>query len=155
MPAESKSRECSGKGPNPNEQNQEIDSQNVMFSKESRGDIESGDGVEDGRVREVKEGSNKENPRRMTTGKGEMVNRNDGVVGVVVGVERTGSADEEFDEGDEEKVEKGAEDERREKVGAKGRGRRCGKEDGDEDREDEPEIGEEFEKEKEESWGDG
>lgn len=78
--------------------------------------FEIGHGVENGGLRKVKEGSDEENPRRMTTGKGEMVNRNDGVVLIVVGVERTGSANEEFDKGDEEEVEKRAKEERREQV---------------------------------------
>lgn len=164
MPAESNPRRCSGKRPYPNKQNQEIDSGNVIFANPTinqhcdtmiSAGFQIGHGADNGGLRKVKEGSDKENPRRMTAGEGEMVNGNDGVVLIVVGVERTGSADEEFDEGDEEEVEEGAKEERREQVGAQGGGRRNGEIEGDDDGEDEAEVGQEFEKQKEGSWGDG
>ncbi|KAK4262627.1 hypothetical protein QN277_028165 [Acacia crassicarpa] len=127
MPPERYPRECSGERPRPNKEKQQIDGHNVIFtnpptneggnSRMSAG-FQIGHGFENGEPRKVKEGSSKKSPGGMTTGKGEMVNGNDSVVLIVVAVERTGSADEEFDGGDKQEVEEGAKEEGQEQVRA-------------------------------------
>ena len=78
--------------------------------------FEIGHGVENRSLRKVKEGGDKANPRRVTTWEGEVVDGNDSIVLFMVGIKRTRSSNEEFNERDEDEIEKGANDKREKQV---------------------------------------
>jgi len=143
MPPESDARNYSGRGPSPNGRDENINGEGLVSAEPAM--HEEGDTwmVEIGEERgagEGEDGSDEADPGRVTAGKGEVVDGDDGVVLGVVGVGGAGSADEEFDEGDEDKVDKGAEELGKEEVGAERGGGGSGEEKGEGYWEEESEV---------------
>lgn len=152
MPAESDSRNDGDHGPSPNTRDEQINGQKFLPGDGDTWQVEM---VFDQGAREGEDRGDKADSGGMAAGEREVVNGDDGVVLGVVGVGGAGAADEEFDYGDEEKVEEGAEDEREEEVGAERGGGGCGQIQREGHRKEETEIGDEFEKTEERSRRDG
>ncbi|QHO49532.1 uncharacterized protein DS421_1g14780 [Arachis hypogaea] len=117
--------------------------------------VKIGDSINHAEFGEREDRGDEEDPGGVAAGEGEMVDGNDGVVVAVVGVGRTGSAHDEFEESDEDEVKEGAESEGEEEVAAERGGVRTGKEECDGDGEEEAEVGEELEEAEKWAWGEG
>lgn len=116
MPPKQNPRHRSEHGPGQSNADQKIHNLDVVGSdpavNESRigPDLDKDSG--NGRGREVDERGDEANPRGVTTREGEMVGGN-GDVHVLI-VERARTADNDFDEANQQEVEKKAEEERKE-----------------------------------------
>ena len=114
MPSKQNPRNRSGNRPTPNTQQHKIHNLHIANTDppidKTGAKSDPDQSIGEGGSGEVNESGNEANPRGVTTGEGEEIDRNgDAHVLVVV---RSGSPDEDFEKAGEGKVEKEAEEER-------------------------------------------